>query len=32
MKQVEHVSIETRPDFMEKYVEEMEFSADVVNA
>ncbi|MFO8112500.1 MAG: ASKHA domain-containing protein [Desulfosalsimonadaceae bacterium] len=31
MKQVEHVSIETRPDFMEKYVEEMEFSVDVVN-
>ncbi len=29
MKQVRHVSIETRPDFMEKYVEEMEFPADV---
>ncbi len=29
MKQVHHVSIETRPDFMEKYVEEMEFPADV---
>ncbi len=32
MKRVSHVSIETRPDFMEKYVEEMEFPEDVVPA
>lgn len=32
MKQVRHVTIETRPDFMEKYVEEMEFPADAVSA
>ncbi len=31
MKRVEHVSIETRPDFMEKYVEEMEFSVDAAH-
>ncbi len=31
MERVRHVSIETRPDFMEKYVEEMEFPEDVVS-
>ncbi len=32
MRRVQHVTIETRPDFMEKYVEEMEFPADAVSA
>lgn len=31
MKLVRHVAIETRPDFMDKYVEEMEFPAIALN-